>query len=657
MFASDCQCQIVSKTETRYSQNILIKSKPPGDWWVKLCDLGLSKRHEFINASTTVRGTPGFMAPESIGFPFSGDPKTANPFSVDMWCLGETLFQMLTGQATFDNRSDLYSYQSGATQFPFTALRRVNASLDAGDFIQQLMRPDASQRLQASKAAEHPWLRLDDDSILTSLTTPTSSSLEQNESTGLPGSSGPWPSNLPMDDELTQASGLWSTTITQRPSMGSIGLRRSLGPDQGLGIGSLSISPPRHDPARRPSSTQLPPAPPDQVRQKYGHGPVIANGTFRRLDPGSANDIPRSSSQQQPSPSQSRLPPHQRQPIQIKSPDGRVIHVKLPDWKGQATHSPAQAPESRTAKTREELQEEFRVRVREMLEKDAAVRDGEPLATKTNQDGTLNASGDSKDEASKNETNASKDIKSGDSPTGSPAEATSQTNSHSTTREPTGHTPAAGMATARTDKELKATASAKNPAERDTFQMFKDFAKKERENAREKMEARRKVDKAVKLADLKKFASNFQLHTPIPKDLIGIIAKTPEKQRELQAKAIQQAQKLSTDQKPDEPAQSMPLTRAESGPAAAPKPRKEEQAPNEAKSSGKTETTTTKTWAGLFSDPPNHKGTGTETKADQEKSQPSSVVNVPSTNRRKKRQGQGRKKPKRAATELGYVIR
>ena len=47
-----------------------------------------------------------------------------------------------------------------------------------------------------------------------------------------------------------------------------------------------------------------------------------------------------------------------------------------------------------------------------------------------------------------------------------------------------------------------------------------------------------KVDKEVKLTELKKFAENFKLFTPVPKDLIGIIAgKDPAKQKQIQDKA------------------------------------------------------------------------------------------------------------------------
>ena len=50
-----------------------------------------------------------------------------------------------------------------------------------------------------------------------------------------------------------------------------------------------------------------------------------------------------------------------------------------------------------------------------------------------------------------------------------------------------------------------------------------------------------KADTQVKLQELKKFAESFKLSTPVPNDLISIIAKDPSKQKQIQAKAIQNA--------------------------------------------------------------------------------------------------------------------
>ncbi|KAL1859507.1 hypothetical protein Daus18300_009652 [Diaporthe australafricana] len=66
--------------------NILIKSRPPAEWWVKLCDLGLSKRAEDSASATVMRGTPGFMAPEKLGLNSEGTNGVdeVDPFPADM---------------------------------------------------------------------------------------------------------------------------------------------------------------------------------------------------------------------------------------------------------------------------------------------------------------------------------------------------------------------------------------------------------------------------------------------------------------------------------------------------------------------------------------------------------------------------------------------
>ncbi|KAJ2997854.1 hypothetical protein NUW58_g517 [Xylaria curta] len=121
--------------------NILIMSHPPGDkWWVKICDMGLSKRIEEAGAATTaVKGTPGFFAPEQLGLGGT-DPKMADPFKTDIWCLGEMTFQMLRGEAVFPSHDDLRRYYQGTIMFPKERLYKIKS------------RPDAQQ------AFNHEWL-------------------------------------------------------------------------------------------------------------------------------------------------------------------------------------------------------------------------------------------------------------------------------------------------------------------------------------------------------------------------------------------------------------------------------------------------------------------------------------------------------------------
>ncbi|KAH7163515.1 kinase-like domain-containing protein [Dactylonectria estremocensis] len=138
-------------------ENILIKSRPPEDeWWVKVCDLGLSRRTATVAGSTTVHGTPGFLPVEMTGF--KGDPKKANPYLADMWCFGETIFQMLTGAPAFTNLGDLFNYSNKTTPFPSDPLKVANVSEGAMDFVRSLMKADPNERFTAAKAQDHPWM-------------------------------------------------------------------------------------------------------------------------------------------------------------------------------------------------------------------------------------------------------------------------------------------------------------------------------------------------------------------------------------------------------------------------------------------------------------------------------------------------------------------
>ncbi|KAI0102419.1 hypothetical protein GGR51DRAFT_290220 [Nemania sp. FL0031] len=81
--------------------------------------------------------------------------------------------------------------------------------------------------------------------------------------------------------------------------------------------------------------------------------------------------------------------------------------------------------------------------------------------------------------------------------------------------------------------------------ERDVLKDFKSFAQQQRMTVDKARHTKAKADKEVKLIELKRFASSFKLPTPVPLDLIGIIAKDPAKQREIQEKANRDAQEVA----------------------------------------------------------------------------------------------------------------
>ena len=79
---------------------------------------------------------------------------------------------------------------------------------------------------------------------------------------------------------------------------------------------------------------------------------------------------------------------------------------------------------------------------------------------------------------------------------------------------------------------------------------FRTFAMYEKNRLADDRRKRVSHDKAIKLNDLKKFSTNFKLHTPVPKDLVPILAKDTAKQHEIVEKAQREAeQKAATPPK------------------------------------------------------------------------------------------------------------
>ncbi|UPX16779.1 poly(A)-binding protein binding protein [Ascochyta rabiei] len=78
--------------------------------------------------------------------------------------------------------------------------------------------------------------------------------------------------------------------------------------------------------------------------------------------------------------------------------------------------------------------------------------------------------------------------------------------------------------------------------EHDLLDSFKAFSAAEKLRVTERQRTIARENKAVKLNDLKKFALNFKLSTPVPTDLVPILAKDETKQAAIVEKALKQAQ-------------------------------------------------------------------------------------------------------------------
>ena len=99
-------------------------------------------------------------------------------------------------------------------------------------------------------------------------------------------------------------------------------------------------------------------------------------------------------------------------------------------------------------------------------------------------------------------------------------------------------------ATSSTDKTSNKEGGAAATVEKDVYNAFKQFNQGEKMRIQDHQRKMARQDKAVKLNDLKKFAENFKLHTPVPQDLVPILAKEKSKQDEIVQKALQQVQEL-----------------------------------------------------------------------------------------------------------------
>lgn len=131
-----------------------------------------------------------------------------------------------------------------------------------------------------------------------------------------------------------------------------------------------------------------------------------------------------------------------------------------------------------------------------------------------------------------------------------PKQAESKAETKPTDVKPLGSTAAQARpsaSTSRTTTPKDGTPGIVANVERDVLSSFRTFANQQRSQAREIRVTKMKQDKDVKLAELKIFAEKFKLTTPVPKDLVSIIAKDPAKQKAIQEKALQNAEEVARE--------------------------------------------------------------------------------------------------------------
>lgn len=119
--------------------------------------------------------------------------------------------------------------------------------------------------------------------------------------------------------------------------------------------------------------------------------------------------------------------------------------------------------------------------------------------------------------------------------------------------------------TAPTNVKRPAAENATANVEAEVLDHFRQFANSEKLKMQERRRNQASYDRTVKLNELMKFSQNFKLSTPVPKDLVPILAKDPNKQEEIMYKTQHQVEEKV-------PARATPVTAEQKPPTRGPGP-------------------------------------------------------------------------------------
>ncbi|KAI9148750.1 putative myosin light chain kinase [Paramyrothecium foliicola] len=135
--------------------NILIKSHHPEPWKITLINFGTSMVSGTSTQYTRITRKPQFTPPESLKL--MGGPTGIDPFAVDVWCLGETLFQIFCGRVAFSNYAELTDYIHTGKAYLEPDLVSASIGDSAISLLCALLAVDPFRRPSAENALEHPW--------------------------------------------------------------------------------------------------------------------------------------------------------------------------------------------------------------------------------------------------------------------------------------------------------------------------------------------------------------------------------------------------------------------------------------------------------------------------------------------------------------------
>jgi serine/threonine-protein kinase len=143
----DFTCQICNAVDHAHKQGVIHRDLRPANVLVgekdmlKVADFGTSRFLEIAAHGTTVIGSPPYMAPEQ----FHGKAV----FASDLYSLGVTMYQMLTGVLPYDTPApaDISKLMSGELVSP-PRLRNASIPKSINDIVMRALAPDVASRYQ-----------------------------------------------------------------------------------------------------------------------------------------------------------------------------------------------------------------------------------------------------------------------------------------------------------------------------------------------------------------------------------------------------------------------------------------------------------------------------------------------------------------------------
>ena len=153
-------CQVLLGLEYLHSQKILYRDMKPENILLDstgnacLADFGISKKLEEGQRSNSFVGTPEYVAPEVI-------LQKGHNRTVDIWCFGTLLFEMVYGLPPFYNKNQNVMLNMVVKSEPSFS-PSVPVSEELVDLIKQCMQKDPKKRLGAENTADikkHAWFK------------------------------------------------------------------------------------------------------------------------------------------------------------------------------------------------------------------------------------------------------------------------------------------------------------------------------------------------------------------------------------------------------------------------------------------------------------------------------------------------------------------